>query len=174
MDVLEAIKKRREIVKFENKDIPSDVLEAIVDATYYATTGNNLPSKDIIVITEEQTLKQLKNTTPFMPWIEEAKGAIAITGRPDVSKYWLQDTSIAAGYCWLEAVNQGLGAAFGAVYHSEDEEESERRESYARKILHIPDDRKVVAIIGFGYPAEEKPPKKHLPREEMIHYNYFK
>src|SRR5690606_5401007 len=106
MDVLEAIKKRREITKFKNKDIPSDVLEAIVDATYYAPTGNNLPSKDIVVITEPDLLNKLKDTTPFMPWMEQVKGAIAITGRPTVSKYWLQDTSIAAGYCWLETVNQ--------------------------------------------------------------------
>lgn len=174
MDVLEAIKKRREITKFKNKDIPSDVLEAIVDATYYAPTGNNLPSKDIVVITEPDLLNKLKDTTPFMPWMEQVKGAIAITGRPTVSKYWLQDTSIAAGYCWLETVNQGLGAAFGAIYHAEDEVESERRESYARKILHIPDDRKVVAIIGFGYPDEVKPPKQLIPKEEMIHYQRFK
>lgn len=172
MDVLEAIKKRREIVKYENRDIEKDVLEAVVDATYYAPTGNNLPSKDIVVVTSKETLVSLKDTTP-MPWIEEASAAIVITGRPDISKYWLQDSSIASGYCWLEAVNQGLGAAFGAVYHAEDAVESERRENHARKILNIPEDRRIVAIIGLGYPAETKPPKKHIPKDEIIHYEKF-
>lgn len=173
MDVLEAIKKRREIVKYEDRDIEKEVLEAVVEATYYAPTGNNLPSKDIVVITNKDTLVSLKDTTPFMPWIEEANAAVVITGRPDISKYWLQDSSIASGYCWLEAVNQGLGAAFGAVYHADDAVESERRENHARTILNIPEDRRIVAIIGLGYPAETKPPKKHIPKDEMIHYEKF-
>ncbi|PWU69407.1 nitroreductase family protein [Gracilibacillus dipsosauri] len=173
MDVLEAIKKRREITKFEDRSIEKEVLEKVIDATYYAPSGNNLPSKDIIVIKDTEKLKALKDTTPFMPWIAEAKAAIAITGRPDISKYWLQDTSIASGYTWLEAVNQGLGAAFGAIYHAEDEEESVRRENHARKILNIPEDRRVVAIIGLGYPAETKPPKKLSPKVEMVHFNSF-
>jgi len=173
MDVLEAIKSRREIVKFEDRPIEGNVLDAVVDATYYAPTGNNLPSKDIIVVTQQESLKALKGTTPFMPWIEQAKAAVVITGRPDISKYWLQDSSIASGYCWLEAVNQGLGAAFGAIYHAEDVVESERREDHARSILNIPKDRRIVAIIGLGYPAETKPPKKHIPKEEMIHYQTF-
>ncbi|SER49494.1 Nitroreductase [Gracilibacillus ureilyticus] len=173
MNVLDAIKSRREITKYEERAIEDDVLERVIDATYYAPTGNNLPSKDIIIVTDSDKLVSLKDTTPFMPWIADAKAAIVITGRPDISKYWLQDTSIAAGYTWLEAVNQGLGAAFGAIYHAEDAEESQRRESHARKVLGIPEDRRVVAIIGMGYPAEIKPPKELLPREEMVHYNKF-
>jgi nitroreductase len=173
MQVFDAIINRREITKYEDRAIEEGVLEKVIDATYYAPTGNNLPSKDIIVVTDSDKLVALKETTPFMPWIAEAKAAIVITGRPDVSKYWLQDTSIASGYAWLEAVSQGLGAAFGAIYHAEDMEESTRRENHARKVLGIPVDRRVVAIIGMGYPAETKPPKELLPREEMVHYNKF-
>ncbi|WP_058306580.1 nitroreductase family protein [Gracilibacillus massiliensis] len=173
MDVLEAIKNRREITKYQDRIIEKDVLESVVDATYFAPTGNNLPSKDIIVVTEKEKLVALKDTTPFMPWIVDAKAAVVITGRPDISKYWLQDSSIASGYCWLEAVNQGLCGAFGAIYHAEDAEESERREGHARDVLNIPNDRRVVAIIGLGYPAETKPPKKHIPKEEIVHYQSF-
>lgn len=57
MDVLEAIKKRREITKFEDRSIEKEVLEKVIDATYYAPSGNNLPSKDIIVIKIRKSLK---------------------------------------------------------------------------------------------------------------------
>ncbi len=40
-----------------------------------------------------------------------------------VSKYWLQDASFICTFDWLEAVEVGLGSAFGAVYYSEDVEE---------------------------------------------------
>ncbi|WP_347834579.1 nitroreductase family protein [Gracilibacillus sp. JCM 18860] len=48
MDVLEAIKKRREITKFEDRSIEKEVLEKVIDATYYAPSGNNLPPQKIL------------------------------------------------------------------------------------------------------------------------------
>lgn len=66
-----------------------------------------------------------------------------------------------------------LGAAFGAIYHSKDENESNKRESHVRKQLNIPDDRRVVAILGIGYSGSTPKPKKHLPKEEIVHYNTF-
>ncbi|WP_245671364.1 hypothetical protein [Pseudobacillus wudalianchiensis] len=47
---------------------------------------------------------------------------MAMGGRPSISKYWLQDASIASAFIWLAAEEEGLGGAFGAIYHSEDAE----------------------------------------------------
>src|SRR5690625_3470764 len=121
MDVFEAIGKRREITSYQDKVIPESDLEKILDAGFFAPAGNNLPSRDLVLVTKRDKLERLSTATPFMPWLKEAKAGIAVTGRPDVSKYWLQDASIACGFMWLEAVELGLGAAFGAVYHSEDD-----------------------------------------------------
>ncbi|WP_138419530.1 nitroreductase family protein [Aquibacillus sediminis] len=173
MNVLDAIKNRREITNFKDEPIQSDLLEAIVDAAYLAPSGNNLPSKDIIVVTEKEKLQVLAKTTPFMKWLEQAPAAIVITGRPDVSKYWLQDASIAAAFAWLETVEADIGAAFGAVYHAQDQQESEKRESHVKQNLDIPNDRKVVAVLGLGYPDQEPKPKKYLPKDELVHYNQF-
>lgn len=173
MNVLDAIKSRREITNFLDKEIDTNVLEKIVDAAFYAPSGNNLPSKEVIIVRNNEKLQSLAQTTPFMNWMENAKAAIVITGRPDVSKYWLQDASIAAGFTWLEVVEQGLGAAFGAVYHAEDQDESKKREDHARAVCNIPSDRRVVAILGIGYPKETPKPKKHLPKEDIVHYETF-
>lgn len=173
MSVLDAIKKRREITQFLDKPLAPADLEEILEAGYLAPSGNNLPSKELILVTNGEMMKHLSKITPFVPWLESAKAAIVVTGRPDESKYWLQDASIACGYIWLEAVELGVGAAFGAIYHAEDRKESERRESYARKALAIPEDRKVVAILGLGYPKKEPDAKKLLPRESIVHYEKF-
>lgn len=170
MDVFQAIQERREITKYKDTSIPKNVLEKIVDASVFAPSGNNLPSKSFIVVQSRDTLDQLSDTTPFVPWLKEAPAAIAVIGKPEESKYWLQDTSIASAFIWLEAVEMGLGAAFGAVYNIENEAESQEREGHARKILHVPDSHRVTAIIGLGYPADTPKPKKHIPREEMVFY----
>lgn len=173
MDVFQAIKERREITSFLDKPIEKEVLDKVIDAGYFAPTGNNLPSKDLIAVTNRDSLDVLADTTPYTKWLKEAQAAIVVTGRPDISKYWLQDASIACAFIWLEAVEVGLGSAFGAVYHSEDQKESEKRESHVRNVLSIPDDRRIVAVLGLGYPSKSPESKKHNPREKIVSYEKF-
>jgi nitroreductase len=173
MDVLSAIEKRREITRFTPDPIPQDVMDKLVRSLYLAPSGNNLPSREFILITEKDTLRALTPTTPYMKWLEQAAAAAVIIASPKVSKYWLQDASIAGGYLWLTAVSLGLGAAWGAVYHSEDEAESKRREDMVRNLLGIPDTYRVVAIMGLGYPASEPPEKEMYPMERVFHQEKF-
>jgi nitroreductase len=174
MNVLEAIRQRREITRYQQRPVEREVLAQLLDAAYLSPTGNNLPSREFILVTDKNMLEYLSQSTPFVPWLKEAAAAIAVTARPDVSKYWLQDASIACGFIWLAAVGLGLGAAFGAIYHAEDAEESARRETYVRNALSIPADRRVVAILGLGYPDQQPAPKEPLPREEIIHLERFR
>ncbi|MBU8908664.1 nitroreductase family protein [Desertibacillus haloalkaliphilus] len=173
MDFKEVINSRREVTQFLDKRIPKQTIDEILQVGLLVPTGNHLRSREFIVVQEQSKLTHLAKTTPFMPWLEDAKLGIVITGRPDVSKYWLQDASIASGHLWLAAVNAGLGCAFGAVLNTTDDVESNERETYVRKALSIPDDRRVLAILGIGYEAE--PPSAKQPHEwdEIIHYETF-
>lgn len=174
MHVLTAIHTRREITSFQDKPIPNEILESILEAGYLAPTGNNLPSRELILVTNRGMLDTLEKTTPYMEWLKEASAAIVITGRPDVSKYWIQDGSITSSFMWLRATELEVGVGFGAVYNFEDETESSKREVWVRNSLRIPNDRRVLAILGIGYP-ENKPKEKKLPsKEEIIYYESFK
>lgn len=108
-----------------------------------------------------------------MKWMSTAQAAVVVTGRPDISKYWLQDASIATAFIWLAATDLQLCVGFGAVYHTEDEEESRKRETYVREALNIPPDRRIVAILGLGFPAEKPKAKKMLNRNNIVHYELF-
>lgn len=173
MDVIRAIQERREITSFKDEIVPKEELEKVIEAGYLAPSGNNLPSREFIVVSSRKMLDQLAKTTPFMPWLKEATGAIVITGRPAVSKYWIQDASIASGFMWLRATELGLGVGFGAVYHHEDATESEKREKWVRDLMKLPSDRRVIAILGLGY-TKQMPNKKSLPpRDEIVYYESF-
>ena len=169
MDVLSAINKRREITKFTSDPIPEELLEQLARAAYLAPSGNNLPSREFVLITDREKLHVLTPTTPYMKWLKSASAAIVIVGNQPLSKYWLLDASLAGGFIWLTAVSLGLGAAWGAVYHSEDEHESAKREQFVRQHLGIPDHLRVVAIIGLGYPALKPDPKEMYPLERVFH-----
>lgn len=173
MDVLSAIEKRREITAYKENPISEEDLSKLKTALYQSPTGNNLPSREFILITNKSLLAQLSKTTPYMRWLEQAAAGAAIIGREEVSKYWLQDASIAGGYLWLAATSLGLGAAWGAVYHAEDQQESAQRESYVRNLLGIPEKYRVVAILGLGYPASDPPPKEMYAEDAVFHSNGF-
>lgn len=173
MDVFQAIQARREITKYQDRPISDDVLKKVEDAGVFAPTGNNLPSKNLVVVKNRDTLDKLAETTPYMKWLYEAPAAIAVIGKPGTSKYWLQDASIACAFIWLQAVEVGLGSAFGAVYNAQDEQESIQLEGYVRDLLAVPKESRVVAVLGLGYPKETPGPKKHIPREDVVHYEKF-
>lgn len=173
MPVLPAIEKRREITSFKPDPIPQSLLDSIIRSLYLAPSGNNLPSREFIMVTDKDRLRALTPTTPYMKWLEHAAAAVVIVSDPGVSKYWLQDASIAGGYAWLSAVDVGLGAAWGAVYHSEDDAESAKRERHVREQLNIPEHYRVVAILGFGFPAAEPPRKQMYPLDNVLHLEQF-
>lgn len=173
MDVIQAIQLRREITSFKAKPVPNDLLERILDAGYLAPTGNNLPSRELVIVTNKKMLETLEKTTPYMEWLKESSAAIVITGRPDVSKYWIQDGSISSAFMWLRATELEVGIGFGAVFNFEDSKESAKREQWVRDSLDIPEDRRVLAILGIGYPENKPKTKKLPPREEIIHYESF-
>lgn len=174
MNVLDAIKKRREITTFKPDPIPEETLKTLTEALYLAPSGNNLPSREFILITDKKKLTQLTPATPFMKWLEHAAASFTIISDPKTSKYWLQDASIAGAYLWLSAVSLGLGAAWGAIHHSEDSEESAKRESFVREKLGIPSHYRVVAVIGLGYPDVQPPPKEMYPLEQVFHQDSFR
>ena len=161
MDVVKAIKERREITSFIDRNIPKETLDEILEAGYLSPTGNSLPSRELILVTQRDTLDNLAKTTPFMPWLKEATSAIIITGRPSISKYWIQDASISSGFIWLRATELGVGVGFGAVYHHEDQTESEKREQWVRQTLNLSSDRRIVAIWDLA-----------LPRKNLLQKNY--
>jgi len=170
---MSSIEKRREITQYKDVPIPDEVLEQLIRALYLSPSGNNVPSREFVLVRDRLMLQQLSPTTPYMKWLAQADAGVVITGNPAVSKYWLQDASIAGSFLWLAATSLGLGAAWGSVYHSEDQEESLRRESFVRGLLHIPDSMRVVAIIGLGYPANEPPPKTLYPLTTVFHCEQF-
>lgn len=173
MKVIEAIERRREITRFQPTVIPEATVQTLAHALHLSPAGNNSISREFIIVRDRRRLDLLAETTPYMAWLRAAPLGVVIVANPSVSKYWLQDATLAGGFLWLAAVEAGLGMAWGAVYHSEDAAESARREDHARKALDIPANKRVVAILGLGYPAMEPGPKKLHPKSAVLHFECY-
>lgn len=173
MQTLSIIKQRREITQFEPTPVPREQIRLLVEAGYYSVTGNNLPSREFIVVEDAQTRTVLSQATPFMPWAKDAPLNLVIVGNPQVSKYWLQDATIATSNIWLVATELGLGAAWGAIHHAEDPDECARREQAVRAAIGIPTELRPVSVLGIGYPAARPKEKEMYPLAQVVHHHTY-
>ncbi|PXV67978.1 nitroreductase [Dysgonomonas alginatilytica] len=74
------------------------------------------------------------------------------------------DIGIAASHICLAAEAEGLGSCILGWFN----------ESKIKKLLNIPDSKRVILDILIGYPAQELRPKKRKPTNEIVSYNTYK
>ena len=106
--VIEAIKSRKSVRQFEEKTIPSDIKEAILEAAFQAPTAGNQMLYTIIDVTDQNLKDQLAKTCDDQPFI--AKAPLVLIFLADTRR-WL-DAYVEAG---LEVRQPGMGDLFLAM-----------------------------------------------------------
>ena len=91
MELLEAIRKRRNVRAYTGEAIPRADLETIVDAGHWAATGGNRQPWEFVIITEPAMIDKLKVAAE---WMDKAGAIIAVVMDP-ASRWWLEDGSAA-------------------------------------------------------------------------------
>ena len=164
MDLIKGIKERRSVRKFQDKKIPRDLIEEIVETARFAPSWKNTQIVRYIVIDDKEKIAELasdKCTYGFTYNIKTLAGAAAIavlTYVEGVSGYekdgsfstqkgdrWqMFDAGIAAQTFCLAAYEKGIGTVIQGYF---DEEE-------IKKVLGISENQKIGAVIPMGYPLE--------------------
>jgi nitroreductase len=161
MDTLEAIHKRRSIRKYTSDAIPKADLETIVDAGRLAATGNNRQPWDFIVVTERATIEQFRAVGA---WIQYANAVIAVVMDP-ASRWWLEDGSAAIQNMLLASTALGYGACWV-------EGDALPREAQLKTLLRVPEEKRLMALVPVGVPAETPSPEKK-PLEQVLHWETY-
>ena len=161
MDTLETIRNRRSIRRYKNAVIPKADLETIVDAGRLAATGSNRQPWDFIVVTEKSMIVNFKVSGP---WIESASAVIVVVMDPK-SRWWVEDGAAAIENMLLASTALGYGSCWV-------EGDALPHENTIKSLLGIPADKRVMALIPIGIPAETPQPKKKS-LEEVLHWETF-
>lgn len=167
----EVVKKRRSIRKYQEKDIPEELIDKILETAFYSPSSRNSRPWHFIVVKDRELIKALANTRRATKFLETAPLAIVVCA--EETSAWVEDASIAAEHIQLAATALGLGACWGHV-KDRMHDENESAEDYVKRLLNIPQEIRVLCIIGVGYPAEQK--EGHSEREimwERVHLNKF-
>ena len=165
MSLLNVILSRRSIRKYENKEIPQEILQQILEAGRQAPSAVNRQPFRFVVVKDHEIMKDLCDNliTRFVKY-----APVAIAGCADVKslltgKWAVVDTTIAMQNMVIAAWTLGIGSCWIGACNEEE----------VKKMLKIPDKWKVVALITLGYPAEQPKPRKKKPIEELFNFNSF-
>ena len=161
MDLFEAIRTRRSIRNYTGDPIPREDLETIVDAARLAPSGSNQQPWDFIVVTDRDTINQLKIAAG---WMDKAGAIIAVVLDPS-SRWWLEDGSAAVTNMLLAVTALGYGACWV-------EGNALPLEGRFKKLLGVPENKRMPILIPIGVP-KEVPEKEKNSLEDVIHWEKY-
>ncbi len=178
--MLELLKKRRSIRKYQKKQIARQEIEQLIKAALMSPSSRNLKPWEFIIVSSPDRLQKLSlSKTNGSKFLKNAALGIVVLADPTKSDVWIEDTAIAALILHLTSESMQLGSCWIQIRNrSHDDEQTS--EQYIRKLLDIPDLYQVEAIIAIGYPAENKPPVNDTDlfyskvHDETFGTNYFR
>jgi len=162
MDVVDAIKDRRSIRKWQDRPVTRELLEELLDAARLAPSGANGQQWEIVAVTERATLEELGRACAGQEQVALAGAFLFIVNDPS-AKWRHVDPAIALDHVTLRAVEMGLGTCWIGAFD----------EGEVRRILGIPDAKVAVIGMAVGYPAESPAPKARRPLERAVHWEKY-
>lgn len=159
MDVFEATEKRRSIRKFKPDAVPDEHLKRILKTAHEAPSGGNRQPWKFIVVKDAETKKELAMAADHQSFIADAGVVITALGDPTVSKaLHKQDPMIAVEHMVLAATSLGYGSCWIGAFN----------EGEVKKILKIPENYVVVALLPIGVPNESPKSRGRKPFKEVF------
>ena len=170
MDVMEAIRTRRSVRGYLDREVEEEKLKAVLEAGRLAPSAHNGQEWKFVVVRDKKLREKLSKAAKGQKFVAEAPVVIAAcaveTDRVmscGQTAYPI-DLAIAVDHMTLKAVEEGMGTCWvGAFY-----------EDQVKPVLGIPEDVRVVVLLPLGYPASKASGYKRKPLEEIVCYDGWK
>ncbi len=177
MTAKECIKGRRSIRQFTDQPVSHEILADIVETASYAPSWKHTQITRYLAV-EGETKEKLSHCTSAYARngeiIADAPMVVAVTivkGRSGFERdgsfttfrgdsWQMFDAGAASEAFCLAAYEHGLGTVIMGIFDQEE----------ASRVLEIPDDRDLIALIPIGYPAEAPTAPKRKAVEDLLFY----
>jgi nitroreductase len=169
MSVLELMKKRCSVRKYQDKPLEREVLLKVLEAGRVAPSACNKQPWHFIVVQEKGLKERIGGS-----WAAKAPALIVICG--DHRKSWCRqdgkdhcdiDIAIAVDHMTLAATDLGLGTCWICWFDA----------FQCAQELKLPDRIEPIVLLPIGYPAETSNPQRHdkarKPLDEIVSWDDF-
>jgi len=168
MECIEAIKGRRSVRKFKDREVSKEIIEELLTSAQMAPSAGNLQARDFVVVHDKATKQKLTRAALGQGFIEQAPVAIVAVANIERSSrvyrargelYAVQDATAGVMNLLLAAHAKGLATCWVGAFD----------ESAVSEILALPDKARPIAIIPLGYADEVPltPPRMNL--DKVVH-----
>lgn len=171
-ELIRCIKNRHSVRRFEDRPIPQEILESIVECGIYAPSGKNMQTWRFTVLNDADQIQQWKQLVLSQASERKVRvsgfenpAALILISNDSRNKNGEKDSSCAAENIMLAATAYNLGSVWINALSTmcDDEKICEQLRQW-----EIPDRHQVYAMIALGYPeGETKSPKRNL---NVVHY----
>jgi nitroreductase len=160
METWDAITARRNVRDFEDRPLPPELLERILESGRRAPSARNWQPWDFVVVTDREQLRELANVARGASHVADSAATVALI-LPDTDDPGARDR---AQFDLGQAADLGIGSGHAGVGDQE----------LARRLLGFPGDRYAARFIDLGYPADRplKPIRNPNRRslDEVVHW----
>jgi nitroreductase len=167
------IKKRKSVRKYQDKEVPDELVEKVLDSARYAPSTGNYQPWEFIVVRNESLKSDLVEGCNNQKWMLEAPVFIiacinsrlagAVYGERGLRLYGIQAVAAAIQNMLLTAESLGLGTCWVGAFS----------EIIISRILQCPAYVRPCAIITLGYSADETAKAPRQAMKEYVHYEVF-
>ncbi|NDW19009.1 nitroreductase [Dysgonomonas sp. 216] len=181
MDFLELVNKRQSTRAYDkDKAVEPEKVARIIEAARLSPSACNAQPWHFIVVDDPDLKNKVadaasakllgmnhftKQAPVHILIVEEKVNFTSGIGGMIKDKHFAHvDIGIAAAHICLAAEAEGLGSCMLGWFN----------ESKMRKLLDIPESKRVILDIVIGYPAQGLRPKKRKATEEVVSYNKYK
>ncbi|UCD92209.1 MAG: nitroreductase family protein [Methanobacteriota archaeon] len=172
--ILDVMRKRRSIRKYEEKEVPRELIDKILTAAFFSPSASNRRPWHFVLVTEKDTIEKLSRARDGSSrFASGAPLVIVVCADSEIAGRWIEDSSISAIMIQLMVTELRLGSCWIHIrdsVHSEDQ----TAEEYAREVLGIPSTIRVLCMVATGYPAQDKSPHEDSEfMSERVHWEAF-
>lgn len=168
-DILKIMKERRSIRKFQEKEIPGEIIDKLIEALIWAPSAGNLQARKFYFVFNEKVKKELAEAALSQDFISQAplvivgcadQEIILRYGERGKNLYSICDVAASIQNLMLLAKEQGLGSCWIGAFEEKE----------VIKILNLSDNLRPIAIVPIGYPAEKPLAPPRVSKEKAIKF----
>ena len=178
-DFMDIIKNRRSIRRYQDKPIPDELLNGILEAGRWAQSWANTQCWEIVVVRDDAIKEALQNTlpeaNPGRKCLAQAPVVLAVCGKLESSGYYkgnvttkfgdwfLFDLGIVTQNMALAAHALGMGSVVLGLFDHDA----------AKQVLDVPEGCELATLMPLGFPEGEvkTPPRREV--SEFVHQDRF-
>jgi len=151
-EVIQVIKKRRSVRRFEPDAISGEIIRDILDCARLAPSGNNMQPWLFGAVIDPDLKRQIAGSTDSGKFIKRCAVCFAVF-TDGSAKHFLEDGCAATENILLACTAYGIGSCWVAGY------KKDKAESIAR-LLNVPDQYRLIALVPAGFSKEKPAPMK--------------